>query len=237
MAKNQFQSTEILKIRIPAFVNKVTGDYIVSGLDTCTLEIRRPDGTALPGGPHTATWDSNVHIWIKDVPTSSFVIGEWRVKATTSDANGLARWWIGNWGDYVDDITTNKNRIGTPVGASLSADVAAVKAETALTKTDTTSIKAKTDTLPASPANEVTVAAVQTDVGLTKTAALAAQAAAVATLADTTDLKKVALNRWKVIGTQLIIYENNGTSIFKTYDLKDSAGQPSATLVFERVPA
>jgi len=45
-------------------------------------------------------------------------------------------------------------RLGTPAGASVSADVAAVK-------TDTGAIKAKTDNLPASPANEATVQAVK----------------------------------------------------------------------------
>ena len=75
MSKNQYQSTEILKIRIAPFVNKVTGDYITTGLDTCTLTIKRPDGSALPSGPHTATWDSTVHMWTFDVPVISYQQG------------------------------------------------------------------------------------------------------------------------------------------------------------------
>ena len=224
MSKNQYQSTEILKIRIAPFVNKVTGDYITTGLDTCTLTIKRPDGSALPSGPHTATWDSTVHMWTFDVPVISYQQGEWRVKAVSSDSNALPKWWVGNWGDYVDDITATKTT------------ATSIKTDTTSLVTSAAAIKAKTDNLPASPASETTAASAVTEATAAKTAAQAAQTAAVAAQADAAQLKKAALNRWKIQGTQLLIYEDNGTTIFKTYDLKDSAGQPSSTTIFERVP-
>lgn len=42
--------------------------------------------------------------------------------------------------------------LGTPAGASVSADIAAVKSDTGTTLTDAVAIKAKTDNLPSSPA-------------------------------------------------------------------------------------
>lgn len=55
-------------------------------------------------------------------------------------------------------LTTLTTTVGTPAGASVSADVAAVKSDAA-------AVKLKTDTLPATPANEVTVAAISTKLG------------------------------------------------------------------------
>lgn len=51
-----------------------------------------------------------------------------------------------------------------------------------------------------------------------------------------TDIRQASMGRWKVVGTQLLIYADDGTTVFKTFDLKDADGNPSATRVFERDP-
>ena len=59
-------------------------------------------------------------------------------------------------GDLADaEAPKIRKRIGTPAGASLSADVASVKS-------DTSAVKAKTDNLPASPASEGNVTGART---------------------------------------------------------------------------
>lgn len=51
-----------------------------------------------------------------------------------------------------------------------------------------------------------------------------------------TDIRQAALGRWKIAGTQLLLYANDGVTVFRTFDLKDTAGVPSATQIFERDP-
>ena len=53
---------------------------------------------------------------------------------------------------------------------------------------------------------------------------------------DIPETRQAALGRWKIVGTQLHLYEDDGVTVFKTYDLKDADGNPSATRVFERDP-
>ena len=53
---------------------------------------------------------------------------------------------------------------------------------------------------------------------------------------DIGEARQAALGRWRVIGTQLIIYEDDGVTPFKTYNLKDASGLPSLTQVLERDP-
>lgn len=101
------------------------------------------------------------------------------------------------------------NRLGAPAGASVSADVAAVLGE-------------------AQGANAAAQAA-ETSSG---TAATQATAAA----AISADLRKIAIGRWKIQGTQLILFELDGTTPYKTFDLKDELGVASAVRIFERVP-
>lgn len=51
-----------------------------------------------------------------------------------------------------------------------------------------------------------------------------------------TDIRQATLGRWRVLGTQLLLYAEDGTTIFRTFDLKDGEGNPSATQIFERTP-
>ena len=50
-------------------------------------------------------------------------------------------------------------------------------------------------------------------------------------------VKKIESNRWKITGNQLVVYDDDGLTPLKTFDLKDSAGQPAMENVYERDPA
>lgn len=140
--KDQFQSTETLRLRFLPFVNKLTGEYII-GSDTCTLTIKKPDNTTTSVG---ATFDSDVSMWYYDVSTGSYQQGEWRIKAVSNDTNALPQWKVYIWGDYVEDITTVKTRLGVPVAASISADIANVQTTTNTVNTTTNTINTKIGT-------------------------------------------------------------------------------------------
>lgn len=53
---------------------------------------------------------------------------------------------------------------------------------------------------------------------------------------DIGEARQATLGRWTIVGTQLIIYEDDGTTPFKTFNLLDSSGLPSVSGVFERNP-
>lgn len=55
--------------------------------------------------------------------------------------------------------------------------------------------------------------------------------------ADTGTILKFEKNRWKIESNQLKVYDDDGSTVIKTFDLKDSAGSGSMQDVFERVPA
>lgn len=52
------------------------------------------------------------------------------------------------------------------------------------------------------------------------------------------DILKVEKNRWKIdTGTnQLYVYDDNGTSVLYTFNLKDNTGAASSSKIYERVP-
>lgn len=52
-----------------------------------------------------------------------------------------------------------------------------------------------------------------------------------------TDIHQASMGRWKIEGTQLKIFADDGVTVVRTFDLKDADGNPSATRVFERDPA
>lgn len=54
--------------------------------------------------------------------------------------------------------------------------------------------------------------------------------------AAATIIKKFQTNRWKVVSNQLIIYDDDGTTPYVTFNLFDSNGSPTTTKIFERVP-
>jgi len=56
-------------------------------------------------------------------------------------------------------------------------------------------------------------------------------------LVDDIDIvSKVQKNRWKVTNNQLIIYDDDGTTPYYTFNLFDENGAPTTTKIFERVP-
>ncbi len=55
-------------------------------------------------------------------------------------------------------------------------------------------------------------------------------------LTNTDNCVKAAYGRWKIIGTQLLLYDIDNTTVIKTYNLKDAAGNPTNTSIFERMP-
>ena len=46
---------------------------------------------------------------------------------------------------------------------------------------------------------------------------------------------KILEGRWKVEGTQLLFYERDGTTVLRTFALRDETGSPSITRIFERL--
>jgi hypothetical protein len=77
-------------------------------------------------------------------------------------------------------------------------------------KTETAAIKTKTDNLPADPADD-------SDID-TQLAALSVLAIAI---------KKVTVNKWAIVGSQLIYYDDDGTTPLYTYTL-DSVTSPTS---------
>jgi hypothetical protein len=154
--KDQFQSTETLRVRFLPFVNKLTGEYII-GSDTCQLTLKKPDNTT---SSVAATFDSDVSMWYYDVLVGSYQQGEWRIKAVSNDTNALPQWKVYIWGDYVEDITTVKTRLGTPVAASISADIANVQTTANTVNTTANTINTKIGTPVSSVSTDI--AGVQT---------------------------------------------------------------------------
>lgn len=116
-------------------------------------------------------------------------------------------------------------KIGTPVGASVSADIASVKSDTSGTTAGVAAISTKLGT-PAGASVSADIAAIQSI-----TSGLSASGPKIDTL------HQIAIGRWKIQGTQLLLYNDDGVSVLKAFDLKDDAGDPSNLRIFERVPS
>lgn len=147
--------------------------------------------------------------------------------------------------------------------SDITAAIAELKSGTSPTLAD---IKTKTDNLPSDPASEslieaavsaiitligtpagadvssdiaallVAINSAATSASSASSSAASAAAAAASTLTIAQLLQKIGRNRWKVEGTQLVYYDDDLTTAILRWDLKDSAGQPSSTQIFERVP-
>lgn len=53
---------------------------------------------------------------------------------------------------------------------------------------------------------------------------------------DVPEIRQAALGRWRIIGTQLVLYEDDLTTVFRTFDLRDSLGNPSSANIFDKDP-
>lgn len=58
------------------------------------------------------------------------------------------------------------------------------------------------------------------------------------TATNVATMRKMLLNRWKIdhVTKRLIVYDDDGTTPFKQFDLKDILGNASITNYFERTP-
>lgn len=266
MMKSSFLATDDLVADIPAFYTNLGA--IVDGTDSVTFTYRKPNNAT---GSVAGVYDAITKTWKMTISAASYVAGRWVFVATSDAPNTSIQVFSLDWGDYVPETVktiTSKTAnlptdpadasdvaaaissaqsaitavLGTPAGASVSADVAAVKADTAAVKT-------KTDNLPADPAGTSDVTAAVTDIkGASNkdiseiddklgTPAGASIAGDIATArAEALVAKKMVTNGWKVQGTQLIIYDDDGTTPYKVFDLKDDSGLPSSSRIFERRP-
>jgi len=59
----------------------------------------------------------------------------------------------------------------------------------------------------------------------------------ISTIKDNVDIiRKIETGRWKILNNTMIFYDDDGTTPFLTFDLKNSNGVSSNIDVFERVP-
>jgi hypothetical protein len=220
--KDQFQATEELKVRFPPFINKNTGAEIL-GTDTCTVTYRKPPALTGVTGSASASWDATIQMWVLDIVVlGNYLQGEWSFKAVSSDVDARTQRKVLQWGDYVGNIDALVSSRAT------QADI--LSDSTPFAGADIGDIMERTDNLPDDPATETTAQAAAD-------AADDAKSAAEGVASDATITRKMAANGWKVQGTQLIIYDDDGIAIYKVFDLKDESGNPSGTRVFQRVPA
>jgi hypothetical protein len=59
----------------------------------------------------------------------------------------------------------------------------------------------------------------------------------IATDTDLTKVLQVEQGRWKIVSNQMIFYDDDDVTPLFTFDLKNQAGLPTSTDVFERTPA
>jgi|SRR3972149_1496652 len=50
------------------------------------------------------------------------------------------------------------------------------------------------------------------------------------------NILKIETGRWKIMNNQLIIYDENNTTVLYVFNLKDKFGNPADKDVFERIP-
>lgn len=210
MAKAQFQSGETMRIRFSPFVNAVTGAYII-GTDTCNLNYRPPGGAP---AVVAMSWDAAIQMWYYDFVVGSYVQGEWRFRAVSSDVNALPQWKTIIWGDYVDDITLG-------LTAAAAAQVSAGSADT--------KIGVPAVTVSADIAAIGSVGSVTALIGVPEGATLCD---------DVLFLRKIGTNRWKQDAAlkQFIVYDDDALTILFRFNTFDDAGVPAGTRVFERRP-
>jgi len=247
--KDQFQATESLHVRFPPFINMTTGEEII-GTDTCLVTYKKPGSAP---ASLSASWDTDIELWTLDIAPGggNYAQGEWLFKAVSNDVNALPQRKVLQWGDYVNDLDALISSRSTPAQILSDATPMAGANVNALTPTrsgyldaaissrasgtDYTSLRAARldnldDLVSSRLASDDYTSPDNTNIGV---AAAQATAAAV----DAAVIKKVQIGRWKIDGTQLVLYEIDGLTEYKRFDLKDNTGAPSATRIFERVPA
>lgn len=242
--KSQYLPTENIDLVFPQFVNAATGALLAG--DALVVTYLKPDKVTT--GTVAATWQAAVNAWTAQIPAGSYVQGQWIITAVSNGTNALPETVIAEWGDWCANIGSpaQASVLGAAVGATISADIAAVKASVG------TPAQASVLGTPAGVSLAADVAAAKASIGdpaqasvLATTVALATTAASQATTAATqatsaatqaTLARKAGINRLKVdtaTKTQ-ILYEDDGTTPAKTWNLKDESGVATATRIFER---
>jgi hypothetical protein len=119
-------------------------------------------------------------------------------------------------GGYIDtEVAAIYSRIGAPVGASISADIAAVKAETATVLSDTNDIQTRLPAALVSGRMDSSVGAMAADV--VTAAAIAAGAIDRATFADDTGLKSIRSNTAQAGASTSITLDASASSVTDFY--------------------
>jgi|SRR5579885_542273 len=108
------------------------------------------------------------------------------------------------------------NRIGAPVNANISADIAQVESNVSGTGASLTALSNKIGT----PAN----ASVSADIAAVKT--------------DTNSINVTQIGKWSINPNTAILtlYQLDGVTVYKTFQLADSNATPSTTNVFQKIP-
>ncbi len=146
---------------------------------------------------------------VLDIPSSISPSLKMDVRAAPQDTAILAA--IANVDSDIAAVEVSIDGVETNLGAAISGvatDVDAVQAAVANVDADVASVKSDTASTLSSIGSMVTML---------------------------TELHKIGVNRWKVANNQLTIYDNNGTTPLRVYDLLDEDGQPTMTKIFERV--
>ena len=70
----------------------------------------------------------------------------------------------------------------------------------------------------------------------TQAVLLDVQSSVILLQADLEMVRRVETGRWKIEANQMVFFADDGVTPLLTFDLKDDAGLPSMTSVFERIP-
>lgn len=138
------------------------------------------------------------------------------------------------------DIASISSKLGAPAGASVSADIASVSSSVSAVSSSVATVNTKLGT-PAGASVSADIASVNSKLGTPVGASISADistllASNASLLVVVNHLQKAAFNRWKIEGTQLTIFDDDGTSPLQVFDLKDDLGNASNSKIFERVP-
>jgi hypothetical protein len=105
VVKTQYASTEALRLSFPPFFDVAHGVYVVGGVDTPTVVVKKPNGTLLSPAP-TLVYDIDTNFWVVDIDVGDYMQGDWLVKATSDAADTFPQYRALTWGDYVSDLVT-----------------------------------------------------------------------------------------------------------------------------------
>lgn len=169
---------------------------------------------------------------------------------TTAQNNVLTRLGTPAGASVSADIASIYGRIGAPAGASIAADIASIKTDTGTTIP--AAITAAQNAIQGTGAHSILdvysrlgapsganiaadIAAIQTKLGSPAGASVSADILVLNTLLTT--CRKILTNKWQIVSAQLIIFDDDNTTPFKTFNLFDDTYiTPSSTRIFMRVP-